>query len=158
MVVDSKSAENADTAHEKGYDGGKGISGAEIHAAVGAIGLPHAIFAPAANVGDRAGAIKMFEKSKDNLSDVEKVLVDGGCAGKKFSAEVMEILGAAVEAAKRNELHEFEAVPKRRVVERSFAWLDKCRRLWKNCGRKIEAALQMTILGFICVLIRRLSG
>jgi transposase len=158
IIVDSKSVKNADTAHEKGYDGGKKISGVKIHAAVDTIGLPHAIFVSTANVGDRAGAIKMFEKNKDNLSDVEKVLVDGGYTGKKFSAKVMEILGAAVEVAKRNELHKFEVIPKRWVVERSFAWLDKCRRLWKNCERKIEVTLQMTILGFICVLIRRLSG
>jgi transposase len=46
---------------------------------------------------------------------------------------VGRILGAKVEVVKRNELHKFAVIPKRWVVERSFAWLEKCRRLWKNC-------------------------
>jgi transposase len=43
-----------------------------------------------------------------------------------------------VEIAKRNQLHTFAVIPKRWVVERSFAWLEKCRRLWKNCERKLN--------------------
>lgn len=46
------------------------------------------------------------------------------------------MLGAEVEVVKRSELHQFAVMPKRWVVERSFAWLDKRRRLWKNCERK----------------------
>ena len=47
---------------------------------------------------------------------------------------------------KRNELHTFVVLPKRWVVERSFAWLEKCRRLWKNCERKLNTSLQMVVL------------
>jgi hypothetical protein len=43
---------------------------------------------------------------------------------------VMERLNAAVQIVKRNELHTFAVLPKRWIVERSFAWLEKCRRLW----------------------------
>ena len=49
-----------------------------------------------------------------------------------------KLLGAAVEVVKRNELHTFVVLPKRWVVERSFAWLEKCRRLWKNCETKAQ--------------------
>ncbi|MGL9702825.1 MAG: transposase, partial [Wolbachia sp.] len=42
----------------------------------------------------------------------------------------------------RSELHTFVVLPKRWVVERSFAWLEKCRRLWKNCERKLNTSLQ----------------
>ncbi|MDE5067052.1 transposase, partial [Wolbachia endosymbiont of Drosophila leontia] len=45
--------------------------------------------------------------------------------------------------------------PKRWVVERSFAWLEKCRRLWKNCERKLNTSLQMIVLSFISLLLRR---
>ncbi|MGY3770963.1 transposase, partial [Pediococcus pentosaceus] len=41
-----------------------------------------------------------------------------------------------VQVAKRNELHRFEVMPQRWVVERSFSWLENCRRLWKNCERQ----------------------
>jgi transposase len=50
--------------------------------------------------------------------------------------------GAEAEVVKRNEPHTFAALPKRRVVERSFAWLEKCRRLWKNCERNIHTTRQ----------------
>ncbi|MDR2978193.1 MAG: transposase, partial [Rickettsiales bacterium] len=41
------------------------------------------------------------------------------------------------------------------VVERSFAWLEKCRRLWKNCERKLNTSLQMIVLSFISLLLQR---
>jgi hypothetical protein len=49
--------------------------------------------------------------------------------------DVMERLKATVQVVKRNELHTFVVLPKRWIVERSFGWLEKCRRLWKNCER-----------------------
>lgn len=68
---------------------------------------------------------------------MQSVLCDGGYAGKPFAQGVREVLGqhVTVQIAKRNELHTFKVIPKRWVVERSFAWLDKNRRLWKNCER-----------------------
>ncbi|UIP92888.1 transposase [Wolbachia endosymbiont of Anopheles demeilloni] len=49
------------------------------------------------------------------------------------------------------------AVAKRWVVERSsFAWLQKCRRLWKNCERKLNTSLQMVVLAFAALLLKRL--
>jgi transposase len=65
------------------------------------------------------------------------------------------MLGAAVEVAKRNELHQFAVIPKRWVVERSFAWLEKCRRLWKNCERRLATSLQFVVLAFPAILLRR---
>ena len=76
------------------------------------------------------------------------MLVDGGYTGKPFATAVQGLLGAAVEVVKRNELHTFVVLPKRWVVERSFAWLAKCRRLWKNCERKLNTSLQMVVLAF----------
>lgn len=86
---------------------------------------------------------------------MKNVLADGGYNGEKFATNVQEILGCTVEIAKRNELHAFKVIPKRWVVERSFAWLEKCRRLWKNCERKINTSLNMVILTFIVLLLKR---
>ena len=129
---------NTDTAKEKGYDAGKKVSGIKRHIAVDTNGLPHAIAVTTANVTDRAGAIEMVKKNKQNLSRVKNSLLDGGYSGEKFATAIKEILGATVEVVKRNELHKFAVIPKRWVVERSFAWLEKCRRLWKNCERKLS--------------------
>ena len=67
-----------------------------------------------------------------------------------------EILGATVEIVKRNELHKFAVIPQRWVVERSFAWLEKYRRLWKNCERKLNSSRNMMALAFIALLLKRL--
>lgn len=81
--------------------------------------MPHAIHVTTANVTDRDGAIEMMSSAKENLDNVENVLVDGGYTGKKFSLKISEIIRATVEVAKRNELHKFVVIPKRWVVERS---------------------------------------
>lgn len=98
----------------------------------------------------------MFIKYQDDLSQVQNILVDAGYTGNKFSNSVAEILGCSVEVVKRNELHVFKVIPKRWVVERSFSWLDKCRRLWKNCERYLNTSLQMVVLAFAVLLVKRL--
>jgi transposase len=83
------------------------------------------------------------------------VLVDGGYTGEPFADAVKELLGASVEVVQRNELHTFVVLPKRWVVERSFAWLEKCRRLWKNCARKLNTSLPMVVLAFLVLILKR---
>lgn len=146
---------NTDTAKEKGYDAGKKVSGIKRHIAVDSNGLPHAIHVTTANISDKAGAREMLELGKKSLCHVVKVLCDGGYTGKPFADAVRETIGADVEIVKRNELHQFVVLPKRWVVERTFAWLDKCRRLWKNCERKLHTSLQMVTLAFIALLLKR---
>ena len=108
-----------------------------------------------ANVTDRAGALVMFDENRSGLNQVQKVLLDGGYTGKPFATAVQSLLGASVEVVKRNKLHTFVVLPKRWVVERSFAWLEKCPRLWKNCERKLNTSLQMVVLAFMVVLISK---
>lgn len=118
--------------------------------------MPHALHVTTADISDRNGALEMFESHKSNLSEIMKVLGDGGYTGENFANSTEEIIGCEVEIAKRNELHKFEVIPQRWVVERSFAWLEKCRRLWKNCERKINTSLHMAILAFVALFIKRL--
>lgn len=98
----------------------------------------------------------MFEIYKPNLVRTIKALADGGYTGEKFAIAVNTVIGAEVEVAKRNELHTFSVIPKCWVVERTFGWLEKCRRLWKNCERKISNSLQMTIIAFVRLLLNRI--
>jgi transposase len=64
-------------------------------------------------------------------------------AGQPFADGVKERLEATVQIVKRNELHTFAVLPKRWVVERSFWWLEKCRRLRKNCERKLNTSVSV---------------
>jgi transposase len=155
-IVDAQSVKNTDTAREKGYDAGKKVSGIKRHIVVDTNGLLHGVEVTTANVTDRDGAILLAKRSRKNLSEVKKLLVDGGYSGEKFAKEIKEILKAKVEVVKRSELHKFAVLPRRWVVERSFAWLEKCRRLWKNCERKLETSRQMIMLAFISLLLKRL--
>lgn len=154
-IVDAQSVKNTDTAREKGYDAGKKISGIKRHIAVDTNSLPHGIEVTTANVTDRDGAIILAKQSKENLSEVKKMLVDGNYSGEKFAQKIKKVVGATVEVVKRSELHKFKVIPKRWVVKRSFAWLEKCRRLWKNCERKLHTSAQMIALAFISLLLRR---
>ena len=155
MIVDAQSVKNSDTAGSKGYDAGKKVSGIKRHLAVDTQGLPHAVAITTADVSDRKGAEAAFERCADDLQSVKSVLADGGYTGEAFADEVLSILGATVQIAKRNELHTFEVIPQRWIVERSFAWLEKCRRLWKNCERELNTSLQFVHLAFLRLVLAR---
>ena len=155
VIVDAQSVKNAHSAHLKGYDAGKKVSGIKRHIAVDTNGLPHAITITAANVTDRTGALEMIGNTKQYMARVETVLADGGYVGTPFQEAITMLIGAEVEIAKRNELHTFAVIPKRWVVERSFAWLEKCRRLWRNCERLVLSSLGMVQLVFIRILAKR---
>ena len=118
-------------------------------------GLPHAIEVTTADVNDREGAVLLLLRNAETLSDVVQVLVDSGGTGERFAQHVGALLGAATEVVKRSELHKFAVMLKRWVVERSFSWLEKCRRLWKNCERHLHTSQQMIVLAFVALLLRR---
>ena len=80
-IVDSQSVKNTESAGNKGYDAGKKVSGIKRHVAVDTQGLPHAIHVTTADVTDRAGALAMFGRHREELSEVRNVMVDGGYTG-----------------------------------------------------------------------------
>jgi len=133
----------------------KKISGIKVHVGVDILGLPNGIHVTTANVSDRDGALEMLQIYAPKLASILKLLCDAGYTGDNFANAVMNLIGAVVEVVKRNELHKFVVIPKRWLVERSFAWLDHFRRLWKNCERLIHTTHQMVTLAFISVLLKR---
>lgn len=149
---------NTDTAGHKGYGAGKKVSGIKRHIAVDTQGLPHAVAVTTAEVTDRKGALQALEQGKCSMRQMQSLLCDSGYTGKPFAQGVRDILGEGVKVqiAKRSELHTFRVMPKRWVVERSFAWLEKNRRLWKNCERKLNTSLQFIHLAFLALLLKRL--
>ena len=155
--MDAQSVKNTDTAALKGYDAGKKVCGIKRHIAVDTQGLPHAVAVTTAEVTDRKGALQALKRCKPSLSTVQSLLADSGYTGQPFAQSVREILGehVMVQIAKRSELHTFKVMPKRWIVERNFAWLDKNRRLWKNCERKLNTSLQFVHLAFLALILRR---
>lgn len=155
--MDAQSVKNTDTATHKGYDAGKKVSGIKRHIAVDTQGLPHAVAVTTAEVTDRKGALQALRRCESSLGRVQSLLADGGYVGEPFAQGVREILGGhvTVQIARRSELHTFKVMPQRWIVERSFAWLEKSRRLWKNCERLLNTSLQFVHLAFLALLLRR---
>ena len=121
-------------------------------------GLPHAVAVTTAEVTDRKGALQALARCASSLTQVKSVLCDSGYVGQPFAHGVRDTLGqhVTVQIAKRSELHTFKVMPKRWIVERSFAWLEKNRRLWKNCERWLNTSLQFIHLAFLALLLKRL--
>lgn len=155
LIIDAQSVKNTDTAEEKGFDGGKLVSGIKRHIGVDTNGLPHALDVTTADITDRMGALQAIDRYKTALIFVVNVLADGGYTGDPFAQGVSMRIGASVEISKRNEQKKFSVIPKRWVVERSFGWLEKSRRLWKNCERKLNTSRNMMALAFLALLIKR---
>ena len=148
---------NTDTAEHKGYDAGKKVCGIKRHIAVDTSGLPHAIFVTTAEVTDRKGLLAALTLHKKSLSDVKNVLADSGYTGKPFAESVKDILGASVEIAKRSELHKFAVMPQRWVVERSFAWATRCRRLVKDCERYATTLAGFHVVALVGYMLKQAS-
>lgn len=151
LIVDAQSVKNTDSAEEKGYDAGKKVSGIKRHIAVDTQGLPHTIAVTTADVTDHKGALLALERRAADLQTVQSVLADGAYVGQPFADAVEQLIGAKVQIVK----HTFAVIPRRWIVERSFAWLEKCRRLWKNCERKLNSSLQFIHIAFLALLLKR---
>lgn len=158
LFLDAQSVKNTDTATLKGYDVGRKVSAIKRHIAVDTQGSPHAVAVTTAEVTDRKGARQALGRCKRGLQRVQSVLCDGGYVGQPFAQGVREILGEHVtmQIAKRSELHTFKVDPQALDVERSFAKLEKNRRLWKNCERWLNTSLQFLHLAFLALLLKRL--
>ena len=111
-----------------------------------------------AEVTDRKGALQALARCKPRLTQVKSVLCDSGYVGLPFAQGVRDTLGdhVTVQIAKRSELHTFKVMPKRWIVQRSFAGLEKNRRLCENCERWLNTGLQFVHLAFLALLLKRL--
>ena len=98
-----------------------------------------------------------MRRCKTDLCKIQNVLADSGYLGQPFAQAVKQTLGEAVtvQIAKRSDLHKCAVIPRCWVVERSFAWLDKNRRLCKNCETKLDTSLQFIHLAFLALLLKR---
>ncbi|CAM0117367.1 transposase [Rhabdochlamydiaceae symbiont of Dictyostelium giganteum] len=144
----------------------KKIKGRKRHLLVDHLGFPLALELTAANVGDREGFKLLLDKYKEHTPNI--VFADSGYKGKDFEQECMN-QGVKVQPVPRNEgwclktnslkvIQGFQVVAKRWIVERSFAWLGKYRRMVKDYELILTVSKAMIWMVFIRLLLSRLGN
>ena len=140
----------------RGYDAGKKIKGRKRHIAVDTEGNLLAAIVHSAGIQDRVAARAVLMRLFCTFDTITKVFVDGGYTG-KLIGWAKDMFGYELEVVKRNELHAFKVLPKRWIVERTFAWLNWSRRLSKDYELRHTSAETMIHIAFVHLLLRRSS-
>src|SRR5262249_4604900 len=120
------------TSGRRGYDAGKQVKGTERPLLVETMGLLLGAVVPAANIQDRDGAQRVFERARAKCADIRLVWADGGYSGKLID-RLRRWCGWLLEIVKRNEaVTGWRCRPRRGVVERTISWLNGDRRLSRD--------------------------
>ena len=157
--IDSQSVKAADTvgANTRGYDGGKKINGRKRHIAVDTLGLLLAVTVTAASVQDRDGASPLLTLLRERFSTLRLVWADGGYAG-RLIIWAQSALHLAVTVVKRSDdTTGFVVLPRRWVVERTFGWLLRHRRLVRDYERRPEHHQAMVLWATVSIMTRQLT-
>jgi putative transposase len=153
-IIDSQSVKTTEAGGPLGYDAGKKIKGRKRHALVDTDGRGLILEAHPASVQDRDGGAALLRASRRSFPFVEKVFADSGYAGKT----VADATVIAVEIVRKNpDQIGFAVQPRRWVVERFFAWINRNRRLAKDFEATIASANAFLYAASIMLLVRRLA-
>jgi putative transposase len=141
-----------------GYDAGKKIKGRKRHIVTDTLGLLIFVVIHAADVQDRDGAPLVLKAIRRRFPWLRHVFADGGYAGNKLKTAMRGHGQWTIEIVKRSDMAKgFVVLPRRWVVERTFAWLGRCRRLAKNWDKSLESANAWTQIASIRMLTRRIA-
>lgn len=157
--IDSQSVKAADTvgASSRGYDGGKKINGRKRHIAVDTLGLLLAVIVTPASVQDRDGAHPLLALLRERFSTITLVWADGGYAG-RLLRWAKSALRLTVTIIKRSDdTTGFVVLPRRWVVERTFGWLLRHRRLVRDYERRPEHHEAMVLWATVSIMTRQLT-
>lgn len=156
-IVDSQSVKTTEAGGPKGFDAGKKVKGRKRHILVDILGMIVVVLVTAASVQDRDALGTVLREAKAEAPRLRKALVDSIYNGPQIPA-AERATGVAVEVVTRAaDIKGFVPLPKRWIVERTFAWLGRDRRLSKDYERTCESTTAWIHLSSIRLMLRRLA-
>jgi transposase len=159
-IIDSRTLRSTpESGPRAGYDGAKRKRGSKVHLAVDTLGHLLALHVTPADVGDRAAVARLAADVQDATGDaVTLAFVDQGYAG-EAAATAAQAEGITLHVVKLPEAKRgFVLLPRRWVVERSFAWATRCRRLVKDYERYAETLASFHLIAFIGYMLKHAAA
>jgi putative transposase len=160
-IVDSQSVKTPDQAGERGYDAGKKINGRKRHLAVDTLGLILGLTITTAAVQDRHGAKTLIKELVDLFGRLQIIWADGGYLGSlvQWVKQLRPFGKLRLEIVRRcDRVKGFKVLPKRWIVERTFGWLFKSRRLCRDYEVRLDHSEAMIRICMIRIMVRRLAS
>lgn len=157
-IIDSQTVKSTEVSEERGYDAGKKINGRKRHILVDTIGLILMVIVLPANLQDRDAAHQLLGAffARKTKRTVQHIWADGGYTG-TLVEKAKKAWRCVIEIVKRSELHTFKVLPRRWVVERTFGWLGRSRRLSRDYERQAATGETMVRLAMIRLMIARIA-
>jgi transposase len=141
-----------------GYDAGKKLKGRKLHALVDSEGLPMRVVVHSAGIQDRDGATLVLDRIRRSFPWLELVWADGGYNARQVAAAVAKIPVLRTEIIKRSDdAKGFVVLPRRWVVERTFSWFGRNRRLAKDFENLADTLAAFVAIASIQIALRRLA-
>jgi putative transposase len=157
VIIDSQSVKSGGASEDVGFDGGKKIRGRKRHIVVDVLGLLVALSVTAANVQEREEAERIFETMEDDMPRLEKIWADGGYTG-SLGDYLLGCFGWDLEVITPTKAKPgFHVRPWCWIVERTFGWLTKHRRLSKDYERKTASSEALIRAAMVGNMARRLA-
>jgi putative transposase len=158
-AVDSQSVRAAETVarSSRGYDAGKHVNGRKRHVAVDTCGLLLAVLVTAASVQDRDAARTLLWALRACFPSIRLVWADGGYSGRLVSWAATTLqLGVQIVRKLAGPVG-FQVLPRRWVAERTFAWINRCRRTVRDYERLPAHHAAMVQWAMVIIMTRRLA-
>jgi putative transposase len=141
-----------------GYDAGKKVKGRKLHTLVDTEGFPMRVIVHSAGIQDRDGAALVLDKIRQRFNWLELVWADGGYNARQVTEAVAKQPSLRIEIIKRSgDMKGFVVLPRRWVVERTFSWFGRNRRLAKDYENLAATLATFVTLAAIQLGIRRLA-
>ena len=158
-LMDSQSVKSTEEgARSNGYDAHKNVKGRKRHLLVDTLGFPLSIYVTSADVQDRVGARCLLAGLKPFVPRLKKIWADGAYTGEKLASWLEEQGGWELQIVERDrEAKGFEVLAKRWIVERTFSWLIRNRRLSKDYERLVQSSETFIEIAMIRLILRRLT-